>query len=96
MNTMSGDRQFPEAYFLTWHTFGTWLHGDARASVDRDNNRFSTPFLSPDDDRRRGVELRMSADALRLNDAMRESIQATAIEVAQFRQWRMLAIPNRF
>lgn len=35
-------------YFLTWHTYGTWLHGDDAGSVDRDHNRFGTPRLGPD------------------------------------------------
>lgn len=35
-------------YFLTWHTYGTWLHGDEAGSVDVAHNRFGTPRLAPD------------------------------------------------
>jgi REP element-mobilizing transposase RayT len=38
----------PLAYFLTWTTYGTWLHGDERGSVDDEHNRVRTPFLVPD------------------------------------------------
>ena len=35
---MSYDEDFkdaPLAYFISFRTFGTWLHGDRRGSVDR-------------------------------------------------------------
>ena len=28
----------PAGHFLTFRTYGTWLHGDARGSVDRFHN----------------------------------------------------------
>jgi hypothetical protein len=33
------------AYHLTWGTYGTRLHGDARKTVDRRNNKFVEPVL---------------------------------------------------
>lgn len=35
-------------YFLTWHTYGTWLHGDDAGSVDTEHNCFGSPRLAPD------------------------------------------------
>ena len=32
-------------YFITFRTYGTWLHGDARTSVDRKANQAGTPRL---------------------------------------------------
>ena len=32
----------PLAYFLTFTTYGTWLHGREEGSVDRDNHVFGT------------------------------------------------------
>ena len=29
------DNQFPLAYLITIRTYGTWLHGDERQTVDR-------------------------------------------------------------
>ena len=34
-NTEWDDNDFPLAYLITIRTFGTWLHGDERGSVDR-------------------------------------------------------------
>ncbi|MBK8207784.1 MAG: transposase [Planctomycetes bacterium] len=42
------DKPIPLAYFITFTTYGTWLHGDARGSVDRDHNEFGTEKLKPD------------------------------------------------
>ncbi|MCG3183747.1 MAG: hypothetical protein ICCCNLDF_01856 [Planctomycetes bacterium] len=38
----------PAIYLLTWNTFGTWLHGDERGSVDRKGNTFREKFLGHD------------------------------------------------
>ena len=38
----------PVAYLITFRTYGTWLHGEARGSVDRKNyNRYGTPSMPP-------------------------------------------------
>jgi len=37
------ENQFPIAYLLTWRTYGTWLHGDERQSMQRSRDpRFGT------------------------------------------------------
>ena len=37
----------PFAYFITYHTYGTWLHGTERGSVDRRRSIPGTPVLDP-------------------------------------------------
>jgi len=37
----------PLGYLITCRTYGTWLHGDARGSVDRDHNVYGTPMRDP-------------------------------------------------
>ena len=37
----------PPAYLLSFRCYGTWLHGDKRASVDRLHNGYRTPRLPP-------------------------------------------------
>src|ERR1041384_5239808 len=39
------------AYFISFTTYGTRVHGDKRGSVDKFNNQFDTPFLKPDANR---------------------------------------------
>jgi REP element-mobilizing transposase RayT len=38
----------PLAYFISWGTYGTRLHGDPRGTVDRDHNERGTPVLGFD------------------------------------------------
>jgi hypothetical protein len=37
----------PLAYFIMFRSYGTWLHGDSRGSVDRLHNTYGTPRLPP-------------------------------------------------
>lgn len=36
------------AYFITYHTYGTWLHGNEAGSVDSQHNIPGTPMLPSD------------------------------------------------
>ncbi len=36
------DTDTPLAYLITFRTYGTWLHGDERGSVDKNHNKFGT------------------------------------------------------
>ena len=49
----------PLALFISFTTYGAWLHGKAPGSVDRDHNEFASPFLSPDAAEERAVVRRM-------------------------------------
>src|SRR5437763_10481531 len=37
----------PLGYLITFRTYGTWLHGDDRGSIDRHNNRYGAPLVTP-------------------------------------------------
>jgi len=37
----------PMAYLITFRSYGTWLHGDKRGSVDRHHNRYGAPLIPP-------------------------------------------------
>ena len=43
------DDHTPVAYLLTFRSYGTWLHGDRRALVDRFHSIYGTPRLPPRD-----------------------------------------------
>lgn len=38
---------YPLAYLITCRCYGTWLHGDARGSVDREHNGPGTSLVAP-------------------------------------------------
>lgn len=41
------DNEFPLAYLITFRSYGTWLRGDERGSMDRQHNRYGTPRIAP-------------------------------------------------
>ena len=46
-----GDNDYPLGYLITVRTYGTWLHGDERGSVDRHGkNIYATPRIDGNDD----------------------------------------------
>jgi REP element-mobilizing transposase RayT len=41
------DNEFPLAYLITFRCYGTWLHGDARGSMDPKHRTYRTPKIPP-------------------------------------------------
>jgi REP element-mobilizing transposase RayT len=81
----------PLAYFITFTTYGTWLHGEDRGSVDNRHNEVGSPCLEPDTDRYHTDRLRMTQDTYLL-DANRRALACEAIvEEIRFREWLLLA-----
>ncbi len=65
----------PIAYFITFTTYGTWLHGQAPGSVDREHNRFNTPWLAPNPDQRAINRQRMAQEPYCLDEPRRRVIR---------------------
>jgi len=85
----------PLAYFLTFGTYGSRLHGDARGSVDRHSNELMSPRL-PRDDFRRNVETRsLKTSVFTIDPAARRIIEASFAETCGIRGWTMLALNVR-
>lgn len=85
----------PLAYFLTWSTYGTRLHGDARGSVDRRHNRVDTPRLAPDPARELASMRRMRWPPLYLAVNGRAVVSSTVRRHCEIRGWRLLALNVR-
>src|SRR5262245_10899810 len=81
----------PLAYFITFTTYGTWLHGRAPGSVDREHNVPGTPFLAPDEDAERRMRAAMRQQPYLLDDLRRQVVLATIKEVAVHRKWKLWA-----
>ncbi len=88
-----GDRlmiEFP-VYFLTFTTYGTWLHGRAPGSVDRQHNIPGTDYLpvNPKLEAARRQSLRQ--EPYLLDESRRKVVLRTILEVAKHRHWRLWA-----
>ncbi|HEX8465504.1 MAG TPA: transposase [Abditibacterium sp.] len=75
------------AYFLTLRSYGTWLHGDARGSVDKENNSYKEPLIEPRRSYENAMRRAMNSEAFRFNRAQRGWIEAAIEEVARYRDW---------
>jgi REP element-mobilizing transposase RayT len=85
----------PLAYFITFHTYGTWLHGPAPGSVDGEHNQFGTPLLPADPAQHAENRERMTQPPYYLDQAHREVVRDAIVEECRFRGWKLLALHVR-
>jgi len=92
---MWNDTDIPLAYLITFRSYGTWLHGDERGSVDRFHNQYLSPHLAPD--RQRVVHNlgRLSHEIVTFNAEQRVSIEAAIRETCITKRWFLHAINVR-
>ena len=85
------------AYFITFSTYGTWLHGSAKGkgSVDKDHNTYGTPFLEPDEQREQAAREAMVQSPYVMSQAEREIVCKAIVDLARDRGWLLLAIHVR-
>lgn len=85
----------PLAYFLTWHTYGTWLHGRQEGSVDRLHNDYATPLLRPSPLREKRARDRMAHEPVIFTRKARTMVEAVIREHCAIRQWHIHALAVR-
>ena len=85
----------PLAYFISFRSYGTWLHGDERGSVDRFQNKYGTPMLAPNEYRKAAMRSRLKRDPVELNAERRKAIEAGLRETCDIRGWNLRAINVR-
>ncbi len=79
----------PLAYMLTWHIYGTWLHGDPAGSVDRRHNVFGEPRLPGDPVLFARKRAGMKQEPLFLSVPAREVVDAAIVRHCRFRGWTL-------
>ena len=72
------------AYFISFRSYGTWLHGDKRGSIDRFHNRYRSPYLPRNDSRREYNKNLLKTKPLMLKGDHRKSIKTAIREPAAF------------
>ena len=89
-------RKRPLAYFLTFTTYGSWLHGNERGSSDIDNNRFGAPQLTGDEARERRAYENLKRPPYTLEDAdRRRVVRDTIAGVCDHRGWHLRVVHVR-
>ena len=89
------DTDTPLAYFISFRTYGTWLHGDKRGSIERQNNRYRSPYIPPNEKWRHYNQQRLKSKPLILSARHRKSIEAAIRETCTLRKWCLQAINVR-
>lgn len=79
----------PLGFLLSFRTYGTWLHGDERGSVDQSHNIYSTPLLDPDAKRQGDMVKRMKCTPVVFNDVMRSVVDAAIVDHCKYREWQL-------
>ena len=86
------DKQFNVlAYIITFRTYGTWLHGDPRTSVDPKNNTFGTPRIKPNADLRNTMAKHCKESAFLMNVHERQTVLQSIIDTCQCSSWYLHA-----
>jgi REP element-mobilizing transposase RayT len=92
---MWNDTDIPLGYLITFRSYGTWLHGDERGSIDRFHNKYKSAYL-PRSDRRKAVNRRLlKSDSVTLDPKQRRSIDHAIREVCEHRRWFLHALNVR-
>jgi hypothetical protein len=85
------------AYFITFSTYGTWLHGSAKGqgSVDSEHNIYGTPFVEPDAQREAAEREMMAQAPYVMSAAERDIVCKAIVDLARDRGWQLLAVHVR-
>ena len=81
----------PLAYFITFSTYGTWLHGTDKGSVDKQHNQYGSELLSPNKSRETYEKKYLKNAPIVLNKRHRMHILLSIKEVCAYRQWELHA-----
>ena len=79
-------------YLITFRTYGTWLHGDERGTVDARHNGVGEPLLENLPHWKNQAKKQMKGEAVAFDVAQRRCVAETLREVASFRRWEISAL----
>jgi len=85
----------PLAYFISFRTCGTWLHGDKRGSIDRFNNQYRSPYIPANANWQRYNQQQLRVAPLILAARQRRSVEEAIQETCRIRNWALQAFNVR-
>ena len=87
--------KYPIACHITFTTYGSWLHGDKRGSVDKGHNQYGSAFVSPNSGLHKKVQAFLKNPPVILEKIIREVVLEAVLRVCGFRGWVAHAIHVR-
>ena len=95
-NSEWDDNEFPQAYLITFRTFGTWLHGDERGSMDRHGkNVYGTERIAPNAKFESQMRENSAGTEFLLDGPMRAIVEKAIQSVCLIRGCNLIAINIR-
>lgn len=91
----SDDNEFPLAYLITLRCYGTWLHGDARGSVDPKHNVFGAPRIAANQHLENADRKQLKHAPIILNTRQRKVVERAVRGVCDHREYVLLALNVR-
>jgi REP element-mobilizing transposase RayT len=85
----------PLAYFITFHTYGTWLPGDPRGTVDTLHRARGLPYAPPSPSRQAAATATLRHPPVELYPEERGVVLQTIQEVCRVRGWALYAVHVR-
>jgi REP element-mobilizing transposase RayT len=89
------DNDFPLAYLISLRTYGTWLHGDKRGSMDRKHNVYGTSKIEPNPSLHKSDSKQLRHPPVTLNVRQRPVVEKAIKEVCNHRLYVLRAINVR-
>ncbi|MBP6005142.1 MAG: transposase [Pyrinomonadaceae bacterium] len=85
------DTDRPIAYLITFRTYGTWLPGDARGTIDKRHNIYGGPRADSNiilEQQNAGI---LKSDAFLMGAKARQAVKNAIREVCVHREWKLYA-----
>ncbi len=79
--------KYPLAYLITFTTYGTWLHGDKRGSIDKRNNQYCSTFESPNSGLHKKEQANLKNPSFIMDKNIREVVLKAVLWVCGLRGW---------
>jgi len=89
------DSHTPLAYLITFRSYGNWLHGDKRGSVDRVHNRYGTPRIPANQRWQEYNEQLRKRSPVKLDLPKRAAVEEAIRETCRIRNLTLWAINVR-
>lgn len=90
------DKSKPLAFFISFRTYGSRLHGDRRGSMDRRTfNRFGSQVRPPNEKLQRSDRRMMKAASFRLERRLRKIVESAIAQVCTHREIALYVVNVR-
>ena len=87
--------KIPLAYFITFRTYASWLHGDERTSISRKHNVYNSPKINPNKNLKKQMQALQKSPSIIFTREQGDIILDAAVETCNEHGWRLHALHIR-